>query len=156
MTAERTHLEDLIDQGEIAGKLIFPGVPTPTVPDAAGALGVEEGQILKSLVFTNRRGDYVLAIAAGPDRVSAEKLAAASGIEGLKLARPDDVLEHTGYPVGAMPPVAHQSGLPVFVDQAVTKLEVVYGGGGRVDAMLQITPDEIVRVTGATVTRITT
>lgn len=146
-----TPVERLVASGVIDGEIVRPGVPTPTVPDAAQALGVEERQILKSLLFANREGSNVLAIALGPDRVSVEKLAAVSGLDGLRLAKPAFVEGRTGYPVGAMPPVGHEPPLDVIVDQRVAALEVVYGGGGQVDTLLRIRPAEILRHTGAAV-----
>ena len=41
----------LIADGAIDAEIIAPGVPTPTVPDAARALGVMDRQIVKSLLF---------------------------------------------------------------------------------------------------------
>ena len=41
-------LEQLIASGSVQARLIYPGVPTPTVPDAAQALGVSTGEIVKS------------------------------------------------------------------------------------------------------------
>lgn len=113
-------------------------------------MGVRHDQILKSLVFTNG-ADFVLAIACGTGRVSTSKLEQATGLTGLKLAKPPVVLARTGYPVGAMPPVAHAAPLPVIVDARVAELEFAIAGGGRVDALLSITPGEIIRCTGATV-----
>lgn len=146
-----TPVERLVASGAIDGEIIRPGVPTPTVPDAARALGVEEHQILKSLLFANEDGGEVLAIALGPNRVSVEKLAAASGLQGLRLAKPAFVQQRTGYSVGAMPPVGHEPPLNVIVDRRLTALDVVYGGGGQVDTLLRIQPTEILRHTGATV-----
>jgi prolyl-tRNA editing enzyme YbaK/EbsC (Cys-tRNA(Pro) deacylase) len=145
-----TPLDRAIASGAIDAEIIWPGVPTPTVPAAALALGVSENQILKSLVFTNGVDD-VLAIACGLSRVSIDKLQAATSVRELKLAKPLYVLARTGYPVGALPPVAHEPWLTVVVDERVTGLDIAIAGGGRVDALLRITPSEILRVTTARV-----
>ena len=50
-------------------ELLTPGVPMPTVPLAAAAIGVTEDQIIKSLLFRDSRGDLVLAIASGTARI---------------------------------------------------------------------------------------
>jgi len=146
-----SRLEQMIAAGAIDAQLIEPGVPTPTVPDAAAALGVEPQQIIKSLLFAARDGSVVLAIVTGASRVDRHRLAEVAKLSHLKMAAPDVVLEKTGYPAGGTPPVGHTSQLTVVVDTGVTKLPVVFGGGGRVDSLLEITPDEIVRVTAATV-----
>lgn len=150
MTRE-TSLELAIAAGTIDAELIEPGVPTPTVPDAAAALGVAEEQILKSLLFQSPDGRVVLAVACGPTRIDRAKLADAAGVERLKMAPADVVLERTGYPAGGTPPVGHIQALDVVIDSRVMALTFAFGGGGRIDALLRITPAEIQRVTGAKV-----
>jgi Cys-tRNA(Pro) deacylase len=147
----RTKLEELIEAGEIIARMIAPGVPTPTVPDAAAALGVEAGQIVKSLLFVTKTDDAVLAIACGDSRVDRKRLALALGATDVKMATPEVVLSVTGYAAGGTPPVGHITNVPVVVDARVMRWPVVYGGGGQVDALLEITPQEICRVTGARV-----
>jgi Cys-tRNA(Pro) deacylase len=144
-------LEQMIANGAITAELIAPGVPTPTVPDAAAALGVDERQIVKSLLFAAKDGSVVLAVLSGASRVDRKKLRELTGLRGLELAPAEVVLEKTGYPAGGTPPVGHVMTLDVVIDSSVTELPVVFGGGGRIDSLLRITPDEIVRVTNATV-----
>lgn len=153
-TSERngaSPIETGIAAGTIDAELIVPGVPTPTVPAAAAALGVTEAEILKSLLFVAPDGSVVLAIASGPTRVDRERLATATGLERLKLASPDLVLERTGYPAGGVAPVAHRTSFPVVIDRGVLELDVAYAGGGTDAAMLRIRPREILRLTGAIV-----
>jgi Cys-tRNA(Pro) deacylase len=149
-------LEQLIAAGEIDAELVEPGIPTPTVPVAASALGVEEQQIVKSLLFAAKSGEVVLAILSGASRVSRPLLQDITGMRGLNLADPAVVLQRTGYPAGGTPPVGHTSRLDVVIDSDVMELPVVYGGGGRIDALLKIRPAEIARVTRARVAPIAT
>jgi Cys-tRNA(Pro) deacylase len=144
----------MIQDGSIDAEMIEPGVPTPTVPDAAKALGVEERQIIKSLLFASKSGEVVLAVLSGASRVSRQRLRDACGLRGIELADPALVLERTGYPAGGTPPVGHVSPLNVIVDTGILDLPVVFGGGGRIDSLLRITPQEIVRVTNATLAQI--
>lgn len=150
-----TPLERALAAGEVVGELVVPGVPTPTVPDAAAALGVAPAQILKSLLFVAPDGAATLAVVTGDSRVDRARLAAVAGVERLKMAAPEVVLARTGYPAGGVAPVCHATPLPVVVDRAVLDLAVAFAGGGRDDAMLRITPREIVRLTGATIADIT-
>jgi prolyl-tRNA editing enzyme YbaK/EbsC (Cys-tRNA(Pro) deacylase) len=99
--------------------------------------------------------DDVLAIACGPSRIAVDKLQTATGLSALKLAKPPYVLARTGYPVGAMPPVAHEQEIAVIMDERVAALDVAIAGGGRIDALLRITPVEILRVTAGRIASIT-
>jgi Cys-tRNA(Pro) deacylase len=131
--------------------LMTPGVPMPTVPLAAAAIGVQPIQILKSLLFTDGNGAAVLAIAAGTGKINRQRLAAAVDLPRLKMADAATVLRLTGYPVGGVAPVGHAERLPVVIDRQVMTLDVAYGGGGTEDTLLRITPADIQRLTGGVV-----
>lgn len=146
-----TVLAGSIAAGEIDARIVAPGVPTPTVPDAANALGVSEDQIVKSLLFADRDGRVVLAVVPGSARVNRDRLTASANFGKLKLAPPDLVLARTGYPAGGTPPVGHIERLTVIVDRGVMEQTVVFGGGGAPDLLLRITPAEILRCTDAKV-----
>lgn len=126
-------------------------VHAPTVERAAEALGVAPDRIIKSLVFRAPEGECVLVIAAGTARVDFRKLAAATGKDRWRLARPEVVEAVTGYPAGGTPPVGHATKLRVLMDRKAAGLDQVYGGGGAVDAMLRIRIADIRRLTGAEV-----
>lgn len=142
-------LAALIDRRSIPAKLIYPGVPTRTVPAAADALGVETYQIIKSLVFLVDT-EPVLVVAAGEERLSYRRLADAFGTSRrrVQLAGADQALELTGFVVGSMPPFGHVQNLPTYLDRtSVHPGMVVYGGGGSVDAMLELSVETLLEVT---------
>jgi len=123
----------------------------PTVPTAAAAIGVRPEQILKSLVFEDRRGVRVVAIARGTGRIDRRRLALATGLDRPVPADPAVVLDVTGYPAGGVPPIGHRFLLPVIMDVRVAELDVAYGGAGTEDALLRISPSTIRVVTNAVV-----
>src|SRR5262245_42168738 len=108
----------------------------PTVPLAATAIGVNEEQIIKSLLFCDRRGDCVLAVAAGTARIDRALLAAATGLDRPRLADPHTVLAKTGFPAGGVAPVGHATPVRVVIDRRAAELELVYGGGGAEEVLL--------------------
>jgi prolyl-tRNA editing enzyme YbaK/EbsC (Cys-tRNA(Pro) deacylase) len=142
---------------DVPARLLRPGVPTPTVPEAAAAVGVAPERVLKSLVLWVD-GTPTLVVAAGEDRLVYPRLAAAFGVSRrrVRLATADEALELTGFPVGAMPPFGHRRPLPTWVDEARVRpgLRVVAGGGAR-DALLDLTTDDLLRATGARSARLT-
>jgi Cys-tRNA(Pro) deacylase len=149
-------LQKFIDQNQISAEILPMEEDTPTVPDAARALGVEEGQIIKSLVFLVD-GQPTLVIANGTHKVDNRLVARYFGVgrKRAKMARPEQALEITGYIVGAMPPFGHRTRLRTVVDPDVVAQQEIFGGGGEIDAMLRMTPDELLRVTGAEIVRVT-
>src|SRR5215216_2942034 len=124
------HLLAYIADNGIDAEILVPGVPMPTVPLAAAAIGVSEVAILKSLVFTAPDGQLVLAIAAGPARIDRQRLAEAVALPKLKLADPSVVQEATGFPAGGVAPIGHRTPLTVVLDQGAAALGIAYGGAG--------------------------
>jgi Cys-tRNA(Pro) deacylase len=139
----------------IDAALIEPGVPMPTVPLAAAAIGVEEDQIIKSLLFRDANGDCVLAIASGTARIDRNLLAQTCGLVKPRLADPATVLSITGFPAGGVSPVGHVTSVRVVIDRRAADLQTVYGGGGTEDVLLRISPRDIIRITKATIAEIT-
>lgn len=144
------NLQAFLDAHTIAGEIVFPGAPTPTVPAAAAALGVEADQIVKSVIFWVDDRPF-LVYGCGTRRVDPRKLAARLqvGRKRVKLANADQVLDLTGYAVGTVPPLGLKTPMPVYMDPAVRQYEVIYAGGGGIDALLKITTTELLRVSNA-------
>ena len=93
-----------------------------TAAMAAAALGVEVGQIVKSLVFL-RDDDPVLVLCAGDRRVDAARL-------GLVPAPADRVRSVTGFSIGGVPPLGHESELPTTIDESLRRFDVVWAAAG--------------------------
>jgi Cys-tRNA(Pro) deacylase len=145
------HLVAYLAEHGVDCEIVAPGVPMPTVPAAAAAIGVEVSQILKTLLFDDRNGGFVVAIACGTGRVDRARLAAVSGAAKLRVADAPDVLRVTGYPAGGVAPLALPPHLPVIVDAAVMEQPVAWGGAGREELLLRVAPADIVRLNNATV-----
>lgn len=149
---DKTDLQQFIDDHHVQATIIALSEQTLTVGDAARALAVKTDQIIKSLVF-HVEGKPLLVINNGLARVDRKKLAAHLGVgrKKVKFASPDTAFALTGFVVGSMPPFGHRQKLRTLVDTAVTRLDVVYGGGGDVDAMMRLTPHELLKVSRAEV-----
>jgi Cys-tRNA(Pro) deacylase len=149
---DRTDLQAFIDDHHIQATTMPLDQHTLTVGDAARALGVDTDQIIKSLVF-HIDGTPLLVINNGLARVDRRKLAAHLGVgrKKVKFASPDTAFALTGYVVGSMPPFGHKQKLRTLVDTAVTQLDILYGGGGDIDAMMRLTSQELLSVSQAEV-----
>lgn len=124
---------------------------TRTARDAANAVGCEVGQIVKSLVFRGATsGRTVLVLASGANRVNEDTLAALLGEPAAK-ADPDFVRAETGFAIGGVPPVGHPQPLTTLLDAALLRYDAVWAAAGTPHAVFRITPDELLRATGARV-----
>ena len=63
-----------------------------------------------------------------------------------RLTRPDEVEVLTGYPVGGVPPIALPEGVKVVLDRSLLDRDVVYGGGGDVNLLLEFQPRVLVEL----------
>ena len=124
---------------------------TKTAADAAAAIGVTVGQIVKSLVF-GVDGEIVMALVSGSNQLDEKKLALAAG--GAKCARvdADAVREATGFPIGGVPPFGHSTQLRVFVDPDLLQYDEVWAAAGTWNDNFGAAPADIVRVADGVVT----
>jgi len=139
----------------VEAKIAAPGVPMPTVDAAAAAMEVAPERILKSVLFQAADGRCVMAIASGRARIDAKRLATLADLPRVRLASPEVVLAMTGYPAGGTPPIGHRERFPVFLDTRAASIDWAWGGGGREELLLRVTPELIVRLTGARVESVT-
>jgi prolyl-tRNA editing enzyme YbaK/EbsC (Cys-tRNA(Pro) deacylase) len=106
-----------------------------TAPEAAAAVGVDVGAIVKSLVF--RCGDEaVLALVSGGNRADEARLEAELG---APVARADAALvrEATGFSIGGVPPLGHDSDLPTIVDESLRRFDRVWCAAGTPHAVFE-------------------
>lgn len=122
---------------------------TRTAPEAAAALGVPVGAIVKSLVFT-ADGAPVLVLASGDHQVAMAKLREALGVGKVTRADADTVRTATGYPIGGVAPLAHPQPLRTLVDRHLASYDVLWAAAGTPHSVFSTTYDELVRLTGGT------
>ena len=119
---------------------------TKTSAEAAETLNVELGQIAKSILF--RCGNkYGLFVAAGDIKINDKKVRALLGGGKTKIAKPEEVIELTGYPVGGVCPFDIDENIPIFLDQSMMRFETVYTSAGTPHSLLPISPLQLPQVT---------
>jgi prolyl-tRNA editing enzyme YbaK/EbsC (Cys-tRNA(Pro) deacylase) len=142
-------VQDAIRRLGIAGAVVELPVHARTSQQAADALGVTVGRIVKSLVFL--AGDRpVLVVASGANRVDEGKLGRLTGAP-VRRADADAVRRATGYAIGGVPPVGHASPLATYVDRDLLQYELVYAAAGVPECVFPLSPAELVQGTGGVV-----
>ncbi|AXI02018.1 YbaK/EbsC family protein [Aquirhabdus parva] len=112
---------------------------TRTADDAASALQCRKEQIIKSLIFrTVETKRPVLVLASGSNRVN-EKIIAQCVDEKIEKADADFVRNVTGFAIGGVPPVGHDSPLTVFVDEDLLQFDETWAAAGTPNAVFKIT-----------------
>jgi Cys-tRNA(Pro)/Cys-tRNA(Cys) deacylase len=117
---------------------------------AAEALGVEPGRVLKTLMAKVDRKP-VCVIVPSDREVGMKKLAAAFHGKGAEMMPPADAERLTGYHVGGISPFAQKKRVPVAIEQTALRETSVYINGGQRGLQIEIDPNDARKVLGAIV-----
>jgi prolyl-tRNA editing enzyme YbaK/EbsC (Cys-tRNA(Pro) deacylase) len=152
LPASAQRVQDALTAAGTDARVIELPVAARTSQQAADALGIEVGQIAKSLIFRAvPSGRAVLVIAAGDRRVDEARISALLG-EPIERATPDFVREHSSFAIGGVAPLAHARPMTTFIDASLRRFGVVWAAGGTPHCVFPIAPAELVRVSGGTET----
>jgi len=132
---------------------------THTAQEAADAIGVALGQIVKSLVFMapvdpadgDSELEPVVALVRGTDRVDLAKLATVSGRRRLRRASAKEAKRATGYSIGGVPPFAHDHEAVVVMDPALDVYEEIWAAAGTPTTVFPVAPATLAMLSSAIV-----
>ena len=117
---------------------------THTAADAAAALDVELGQIVKSLVFVAPGNDGelepIVCLVSGANRVDLERLATVVGRRDVRRATAREADELTGFTIGGIPPFGHTRKTRVIMDPDLGPYETVWAAAGLPTAVFPVAP----------------
>jgi prolyl-tRNA editing enzyme YbaK/EbsC (Cys-tRNA(Pro) deacylase) len=125
---------------------------TSTAEAAARAVDAPVGSIVKSLVFL-ADGKPLLVLVAGDQRADVKRIRTELGLskKRLRIARPAEVQEHTGFEVGGVPPVGHSRPLRTLIDRTLSRFDRVWAAAGNANAVFPIAYAQLVSITGGEV-----
>jgi len=126
---------------------------TPTAEAAAEAVGCKTDAIVKSLIFLCD-AEAVLAMVAGSRRADEAKVRRSTGSSAVRMARPEVVLDRTGFEVGGVAPFPLPCIKHALIDQTLLRHDIVWVGAGSSRHMAGLAPTELVRLTKAKATDI--
>ena len=121
-----------------------------TAQEAADGLGVQLGQIAKSVIFRRKEDDAaVLVVTSGDRRVDEKKVSALVGKVGRADA--DFVKARTGFTIGGVSPVAHLNPSVTLLDQDLWRFEEIWAAAGHPHGVFRLAPEDLRHLTGAPV-----
>jgi len=148
LPASAQRVQDALAAAQLDARVIELAIAARTSAQAAHALGVEVGQIAKSLVFRGAAsGRPVLVIAAGDRRVDEQRIAALLG-EPIERAVPEFVRENSGFAIGGVAPVGHLRAMATFVDTSLRRFPVLWAAGGTPHCVFPIGPEALIQLSG--------
>ncbi len=124
--------------------------------EVAELLGVPTNQVYKTLVVTRERGRPLLVLISGSQALDLKRLAQAVGEKKLRMAAHKEAEAITGLSVGGISALSlTRKGFVVYTDEPILTLDRVYVSAGRRGINLSLLPDDLIRITGARVVRLT-
>ena len=123
---------------------------TRTALEAASAIGVGVGQIVKSLVF-GVDDEIVMALVSGANTLDESLLAVAAGGQRCVRVDADAVRAATGFPIGGVPPFGHTTQLRVFIDPDLLQFDEVWAAAGTWHDVFGIEPRKLVEASAGVI-----
>lgn len=121
----------------------------------AAKCGLDPDQVFKTLVTQgNDRNFYVFVIPVR-EELDLKKCAKATQVKSVEMIHVKDLLKTTGYIRGGCSPVGMKKEFSTFFDETVVLFDTVYVSGGRIGTQIEISPDDLIRVTNGTLTALT-
>ena len=113
---------------------------------SARELGVDEHCVVKTLIMEDERKNPLVVLMHGDRQVSTKELARQIGVKTVSPCTPDTANRHSGYQVGGTSPFGTRKPMPVYLEQSILELPLIYINGGSRGFLVSLPPSELVRV----------
>lgn len=131
-----------LDQQGIPHRVFRHERPVTSFEEAASARGQRPEQIVRSILFQVRPGEFVMVLMAGSGQVDWKKLRQLVKRSRVRMATEEGVLEVTGYRIGTVSPFGLKNQVRVLLDASVLmEDEISIGSGVRNVAIVMKSED---------------
>ena len=113
---------------------------------SAEKLAVDEHCVIKTLIMEDEKGRPLIILMHGDKEVSTKSLARIIGVKSVVPCRPEIAQRHTGYKVGGTSPFGTRKSLPLYMEQTICDLPLIYINAGTRGLLAQMPPAELLRV----------
>lgn len=148
MVDERTPVTIDLTLKDIPFRLFRHSGPVHSLEQAAEERGQSPDQVVRSLVFRLNKGEYVMVLTAGPTQVSWRAFRQYLGQSRVTTASREEVLQVTGYQLGAVSPFGLPAPMRILVDQSVLRPEEVSIGSGERGLTVILRTDDLMNALG--------
>lgn len=120
--------------------------PIRSLEELLAVKGLDPTSVVRSVVFKGENSGFCLLAIAGAGRADWALLRSHLNERKCRMAEYAEVMEATGYVVGAVPPVALPAGLRVLVDKSVLHYEYVVIGSGVLGYAIALKGQDLLRL----------
>lgn len=121
---------------------------------SARELGVDEHIVVKTLVMEDEAKKPLVVLMHGDREVSTKNLARQLGRRAIEPCKPEAVTKHTGYQVGGTSPFGTRARLPVYVEESILAMPLLYINGGKRGFLVSMTAEELKRLLSPVAVRV--
>ena len=141
-------VQEILDRNNLQAVEFEPG-STPTAVLAAQQLGVEVGNIAKSLLFVAKDGRYFMVVCPGDRKVANAKLKAAIGAK-TRMANAEETRAATSFQPGGVCPFGVE-GIEILLDASLRNYQTIYPAAGTDSSGVPMSFEDLRRITGGRV-----
>ncbi len=142
----------ILDANGLAA-LEFEEGSTPTAESAAAKIGVEVGQIAKSLLFQGASGRAAMIVCAGDKKISSGKVKRLCG-EKMSMTSAEETFALTGFWPGGVCPFGVEN-IPIYIDESLSRWETIYPAAGTNSTGVPMTFAQLLSIAGGAACSVT-
>ncbi|MBU1205278.1 MAG: YbaK/EbsC family protein [Nanoarchaeota archaeon] len=135
---------DYLKSKNIEFKIIHLNKIPRTAQDVERIYGCPLHQVLKTLIFIGKT-EPVIVVLPGDKRADMDKLKEVTKGNNLRMAKPDEVEEITGYTIGGISPFGIEKNVKKIIDESVFKIKTVNIGSGKAEIGIELDSEELRR-----------
>lgn len=113
---------------------------------SARELGVDEHQVIKTLIMEDENKKPLIVLMHGDRQVSTRELARTVGAKTIAPCSPEVANRHSGYMVGGTSPFGTKKAMPVYLEETILALPRIYLNGGKRGFLVGLDPADVVRI----------
>jgi Cys-tRNA(Pro) deacylase len=113
---------------------------------SARELNVDEHCVIKTLVMEDEAARPLIVLMHGDRKVSTKELARQIGCKKIEPCKPEVANRHSGFLVGGTSPFGTKKSMPVYIENSILDLPVIYINGGRRGYLVEMAPGELMRL----------
>lgn len=115
----------------------------------ANIIGKDVSQVFKTILTTDGKNNYFVAVVMSEDNIDFKKLAKVAGVKSLSMLPLKDLTKITGYVKGGCSPFAMKKLFPTFIDKKCNDVETIIISAGKVGHQIEVHPDALVKLINA-------
>lgn len=106
--------------------------------------------VFKTLVTKGTGHDYYVFVLPVAKELNRKAAAKCVGEKSIELIRVDEISRVTGYIRGGCSPIGMKKQYPTIVDDSCRKLDRIIVSGGKIGVQVELSPSNLLAITGAT------